>query len=136
MSGPQPEITWEKHGDSHTRIGCTMCDWKFIIPNELDGTIPMRRAGVLFERHGGGMQQEEHEAKSEPKRELDPLHKNVWFGISKSEWMNSSALSGKYWFSVKWFKDYDQPWHVIHPRNWTLRFRGPKNQYFLWVRRP
>ena len=56
--------------------------------------------------------------------------KYVLFGGSKTFWIRNRR-----WQPVKFFKDYNQPWHVLPPKNYTLRLRGPNNQYFFWVKR-
>lgn len=58
------------------------------------------------------------------------LHHNTLLGVSKTTWRRHGSL-----LSISVFRDYDQPWHVISPQNYTLRIRGPVHQYFFWIRR-
>lgn len=63
---------------------------------------------------------------------MNPIHHNVLFGSSKSFWVSRYARRK---FRVTLYRDYQQPWHVIAPRNYTLRVRVPGQQYFFWVKR-
>lgn len=61
---------------------------------------------------------------------MNELHDSALCGMNKTFWLYHRRSR-----RIAFFRDYNQPWHVIAPRNYTLRLRGPNNQYFFWVKR-
>jgi hypothetical protein len=57
---------------------------------------------------------------------------NTVAGFSSTDFCGHNAWET----SITFFKDYQQLWHVVQPKNLTLRIRVFNRQYFLWVKRP
>jgi hypothetical protein len=59
------------------------------------------------------------------------IGQNTLVGLSSTDFNNFFGEA-----SITIFKDYQQLWHVVQPKNLTLRIRVFNRQYFLWVKRP